>query len=521
MNQAATVLLDQVLGIWREVLECDSAELRADSNFFLNGGDSLQLTRVLVRIRERLGVELDVRDAVRFSTPEKMARCCVSASSRLAWNARPRQSGGVTVSPGADCYRCTDGQAALWLAEQLGGASGVYNTAVVLRLTGGLQIDALARALTLLLHQHEVLRTRFQFDVRQQQLLARVAPPQNVALHVVAMSQAAATRYLHELAARPFDFGGEWLWRFCLIETGPRAWSLLLCLHHCITDGWSGSVLLRQLSHAYDALLRDPGWQPAGADCEYRAYALQQPHLAETALCWWREYLAGADSLVSWPPTGNRRWPFSMSCEQETLSMQDIGRVQAMLHDTDARMSALLLTAVRLAIRSLTGVDELCIGMPANVRTTSAQESSIGYFVNLLVTRDRVDPGMGGLEALRKVQRSLGDALSHRMVSFPVLARLLKPAPLPSGNPWCDVLFAFQNVPFTQPAFAGLKCELEALTMPYGQHPLKVEFLCTPGEWICRMEYAGEVLTQTDIRKLLCGIRYQIAALAGMLERRS
>src|SRR5690606_28193466 len=99
-------------------------------------------------------------------------------------------------------------------------------------------------------------------------------------------------------------------------------------------------------------------------------------------------------------------------------------------------------------------------------------------------------------------RRSLAAALRYRTVPFPELVRHLQPANLPSGNPWCDILFAYQNLPPVRPSFAGLRTRLEALTLPYGQHPLKLEFLCDGTAYHCRVEYACEVLTRDAVRRL-------------------
>lgn len=366
----ATALLQQVLAIWQEVLGRTRGELAPDSNFFLSGGDSLQLTRVLVRVGERLGVELDLRDVAQFSTPGKMARCCVAATRQTSSRIPARVPRGAAESV-PDRFSCSEGQAALWLAEQVSGVA-LYNTAAVVHLTGDLQVPVLARALSFCLHRHEALNTRLEFDARSQRLASIVMPVPDVILDSVHLSPQEAFRYLRARAERPFDLASGPLWRFELVATGRDTWSLLLCLHHCITDGWSGSVLLRHLAEAYGALLVSPDWQPSGIEREFRGFCQQRP-VAETELRWWREQLLEADQLASWPRTGSARWPFAMACEELELSdklpsMQD-----------GITPAALALAALRLALWDLTGLDELCIGMPASARTNSAQEESIGY----------------------------------------------------------------------------------------------------------------------------------------------
>lgn len=533
VNAADAAGLDTVLAIWREVLESAAGELNADSNFFLCGGDSLDLMRVLVRVRERLGVSLDLRDVATFSTPRRMAQCCARVDAMLpnapglravATKAEPEtpptMSASTTIGLPAS-FVCSTGQHALWLAEQLGGGCGIYNTAVAIHFTGALREPLLARALSLLLRRHEVLRCSLRYQSRARQLVAHITAPCELRLRADLVAPDTAQQRLLDAAAQPFDLEHGPLWRVRLLRVGTQRWTLLLCLHHAVTDGWSGSVLLRDLAEAYTALLRNPAWQPQHVDSSFRRWCLQRPPTNEADIAWWRSYLAGADRLPSWPSTGPARWPFTMALEQCVLpgalqaSAQQVARAQRL------RPAALFLTALRLAVLDLSGLAEPCIGMPANVRDGSAQEAAVGYFVNLLVLRERIDRRRDPVDTARQVQHALDEALCRRTVPFAELARVLKPAPLPSGNPWCDILFAFQNLPPALPDFGDVEARIERLTLPHGQHPLKVEVLGGAEGYTCRVEYARECLGQSDARALLDAFRCQIAALVAGAARSS
>ncbi len=508
VSAEAANLLEGVLGIWREVLDCGDDTLEADSNFFLLGGDSLQLTRVLVRIRERFGVDLPLREVTRFSTPAKMARCCTNRQGCV-----PPASSRVQEPRDEASFPCTATQTALWLAEQCGDGGGVYNAAVLLHMRGNLRVPVLMRALRSLVERHEVLRGTLRFDTRERRLFAVVGvgvPPMPEPL---AMKADAARRYLTALAAQPFDLAAGPLWRCQLVAAGDGAWLLLICMHHSITDGWSGGVLLQHLAEAYEALLMDFTWKPPVEDREFRRFCRQQHPPPSEDLRWWRATLDGADALPTWPSTDGARWPFTMACEEQAIDAQLLMQVHVARKAAGVELSAFLFTALRLALRALTGLDDLCIGMPVNLRNASAQETSVGCFINLLVLRERIGSGKDGLALLRQVQHGLSEALCRRTMSLPELAQCLQPKRLPSGNAWCDALFVFQNVPDEPVAFTSLELAVETLTLP-AQYPLKVEFLPRGEACCCRIEYARAVLSPAGARDLQAAIRHQLAFLS-------
>lgn len=70
VHEARPVLERTIAALWREVLGCEPA---LDDNFFDAGGDSLRLLTVHVRLRERIGADVNVTDLFEHSTIRKLA----------------------------------------------------------------------------------------------------------------------------------------------------------------------------------------------------------------------------------------------------------------------------------------------------------------------------------------------------------------------------------------------------------------------------------------------------------------
>ena len=124
-------------------------------DFFDLGGHSLVATRIVSRVRKAFGLELPLYRL--FETPN-----IAELAGTLA-DLGPQGAGlGAPVAqPRGRPLPLSFAQERLWILDRLDPSSPVYNIPLPVRLTGPLEVPALAAALDTLARRHEVLRTRF------------------------------------------------------------------------------------------------------------------------------------------------------------------------------------------------------------------------------------------------------------------------------------------------------------------------------------------------------------------------
>jgi hypothetical protein len=109
--------------------------------------------------------------------------------------------------------------------------------------------------------------------------------------------QSAVDRASAEAAETPLDPTDGTPMALRLLRTGENTWVLLLVLHHSACDGWSVSLLLKELAALYGAAVRDePGTLPP-----VRCQPVESP--------------AGSWSRPTRPPTGGS---WSSGCASST-----------------------------------------------------------------------------------------------------------------------------------------------------------------------------------------------------------
>ncbi|HEY6659725.1 MAG TPA: amino acid adenylation domain-containing protein, partial [Pyrinomonadaceae bacterium] len=115
-----------------------------------------------------------------------------------------------------------------------------------------------------------------------------------------------------------------------------------------------------------------------------------------------------------------------------------------------------LLTAYLTLLYRHTGQDELIVGSPTSGRTDRQFQSVIGYFVNLLAIRARLEPDLTFQQFLTQVRETVRNAFEHQEYPFPLLVGDVCPDRDPSRTPVFQTTFVFEKAPlFSDPSLTA------------------------------------------------------------------
>ncbi|MFC6019994.1 amino acid adenylation domain-containing protein, partial [Plantactinospora solaniradicis] len=349
----ATPTEELLCGLFAEVLGVD--QVPADGSFFNLGGDSLLAMRVIARIRAVLDAEVSIGDLFTAPTVAEVARLIDGDHSvaQVALTRRERP----------EMLPLSFAQQRLWFLNRLAevGEGAAYNMPLALRLSGELNVLALEAALGDVADRHESLRTVFPQSegVACQRVVEGVAArPQLV---VVEATEDGLPSMVAELSGRGFDLSVDLPWRVWLLTVSPVESVLLIVAHHIAVDGWSMSVLGRDLGVAYAARRqgRAPGWEPLPV--QYADYSLWQrevlgdPENADSVisahLAYWRKTLADAPQELTLPM--DRPRPVVSSFRGANVSLAVGADVHAGLERVAQRGRATMFMVVHAALAVL------------------------------------------------------------------------------------------------------------------------------------------------------------------------
>ncbi len=445
-EQALCEVFAQVLGLDRVGVE---------DSFFDLGGHSLLATRLVSRIRVVLGVELPVRAVFECPTPALLAGALEGAEA-----ARPP----LVPVPRPERLPLSFAQQRLWFLEQFYGPNTVHNLPLAWRLSGRLDVVALAGALGDVVARHEPLRT--MFPVADGQPYQHIIPAgqararAEAGFTVTAAGRGELAGLVAAAAGYVFDLAAELPFRASLINLPGQEHVLVLLCHHTAADGWSLRLLLSDLAEAYQARCegRAPGWAPLPV--QYADYALWQRDLLGGAdgdggvlagqVQYWRQALAGLPDELTLPFDRPRPAEASRRGSLMLWQLADAS-LHAALADLAREHQASIFMVLHAGLAALlsrmgAGTD-IPLGAPVAGRTDEAVHDLVGYFVNTMVLRADLsgDPGFG--ELLGRVRETVLSAQARQDLPFERLVEVMNPVRSPARHPLFQVMLGEELIP--------------------------------------------------------------------------
>ncbi|MBD2812214.1 amino acid adenylation domain-containing protein [Xenorhabdus sp. Vera] len=504
--------------IWQELLGLK--RVGRHDHFFELGGHSLLAVQLVARIRQMLARELPLHKV--FAHPVLMM-----LAHTLTEIATTTQA-VIPVADRSQTLPLSFAQQRLWFLGQLDPcANQAYHLPAALRLTGSLNHHALTFALDSLVARHESLRTRFVsiegqpyqhinpadtgFSLSYQDL--RQIDP---ALHDKRVAELASLE-----TQTLFDFTQGPLVRGQLLQLTNEEHVLLLTLHHIITDGWSFSVLVRELGAFYSAALEGHDASLPVLPIQYTDYAVWQRDSRQEATLmaqrdFWRTQLEGIPVLLTLPTDRPRPSVQTYTGAQIAFSFDAplLASLKALgqRHNTTLFMN--VLSAWGIVLARLSGQDDIVVGTPGANRPHQELEGLIGFFVNTLALRIRFSDGLSVSDLLAQVREKALAAYAHQDLPFEQIVETLQPERSLSYSPIFQVMMTLNNTPAQKLVLPGL--QLTSIEQAYHSalFDLTLSLTETESALVGTLSYAADLFDSATIERMLGYLKNILTAMS-------
>ncbi|MFC9433145.1 condensation domain-containing protein [Nocardia sp. NPDC057030] len=503
-------LLELVTELWAQALEYPG--LSADDDFFACGGHSMLATRLTAELQETLGVPVRVRTLFENPTPGELTVHLRTANPNLdkmlqlvselgdlpvglAAALDDSEPSGTSVPNWPDTIvevPLLSGQRQLWLAEQADPGALTHTIPLVLDLSGPLRPDAFALAVNDVVAHQPGLRGTF---VEVEGLpVQRIHPHTGIDVPVLDLTklddaerEAELKRLEQEIAFTGFDITAYPLLRARVVRLDAQRHQAQLLFHHLVMDEVSMTLLMRELSTAYQARAAGHPPRPNRHEVDFGALALAEQDMlngpeGERLRRFWVRELAGAPELRI--PTDRPRGDkarFRGEFLERPTSIAGAAAVRELAAAGKTTPFAVFCAAVAVQLHRLSGQHDILIGIPTANRTQRGAEQLIGCFLNVVPLRLDLSGNPRFDELVQRVRAAVLRAYEHQQAPFADIVQLLQRPRVTGKHPIYQVTCELQLETWIPAQFAaGVDCDYRFLTHGTARYDMAFHGLLRP-----------------------------------------
>jgi amino acid adenylation domain-containing protein len=515
----------ELAGIWSDLLHANT--IGVHDNFFEIGGHSLSAMRLVSRIRQHFNIELPLLTI--FETPT-IAGLATQISSTQA-NASSRGESQIGAVERTGVIPASFSQERLWLFDQLQPGVSAYNVPVAVGVRGAFDVVALEQTIEAMVDRHEVLRTTFDsVDGRPVQVIAPFAPVGLPVVDLSALPEPHRSRQIdalvHAHAQRPFDLARGPVWRNAVVKAGPEEHVILWNQHHISTDGWSSGIFVREVSQSYSSFAAGLPSNLPPLTIQYADFSRWQRDWLDgdgkkEQTAYWKQRLDGAPSALALStdrprPLAQR---FRGGSESVTLPADLSKALTALAQEEKATTYIALLSALNVLLYLHTGQTDIVIGSPTAGRTQGQTEHLIGFFLNTLALRTRVNPDASFRDLLREVRAEVLGAFANQDVPFEHIVEALHVERDLSRPPLYQVMFNHQRASEERLAFGALQLAPMAPRATSSKFDLTLYTTESPTQIALRLVYNADLFESATIAAMLARFVVLLEAIAASPDR--
>ncbi|WP_217567113.1 type I polyketide synthase [Streptomyces sp. GbtcB7] len=463
------------------------------------GLDSLMLVRLRNAFARELGAELpaatvfsasDIRGLARALGEVLPERDTVAQAGERRPEAR-RPEAAVEV-PESELRPATRDVVRLLRSARPGMPDAAHAVGLALRLTTPTTRAALTDILTRLAGRHAALRTAIVTGAggehaRLLRVDRELARPVLRWTDVPGDDELDAADRLRRLLEPPFDLANPPLWRFELLDGGPRGQILAFGAHHAVNDLQSLLLVAGEL----DAELSGTSLGDAvtNRDIDLLIEAQQTDDTPGEGVTAWREAFQGSDRLDL---TLARPRPATRSYRAGSVS---VTIPDGLMERVSAAASGLAITPAAFCLGTLTVLlarmrqkERFVLAVPVDTRIHADAYDAVGFFGVPVPFPAEAGAGERIAQVLRRTDGRLDRVLAKGAMFSDVLSTLARQGLHRTNAPLVEVYFNYVR------SAAGRLADLEVLPAGTGYSDLDLMITMTPDAGRIRLDHNLDIL---------------------------
>jgi non-ribosomal peptide synthetase component F len=298
---------------------------------------------------------------------------------------------------------------------------------------------------------------------------------------------------------------------------------LVVVVHHIVWDGYSASILFKEMMALYEAYSQDLDSPLPALSKQYVDYALWQRAVqTESALAPDLAYfvgeLSGASPLLTLPYDGARPAVQTFKGAEESIHLEPAkeASLRALAHEEGATLFVTFMSALQVLLYRYSNQTDIVVGFPVSGRTEEEYAGLLGVFINTLALRCDLSGNPSFRALLGQARDKASGAIAHQALPFSQLVKALQPYRLAGVTPVFQVLLNWKVFSLNQETRCGLTVTHDDNNSGDALFDLTVEVTRTDSGLRCALIYNTDLFEAASMRRM-CG-HFQVL-LAGIVAQ--
>ena len=374
----------------------------------------------------------------------------------------------------------TAAQMRVYTAQIMSPDSLHYNLLAAFKVEE-LDVNRLEESINKLIVRHESLRT--SFENRNGQIVQIINEPKAIKLQQLDSDDTALFNTPFDLSSAP------------LLKVGYYDNTIMLVIHHIITDGESMTVLCKELNELYMG-------RELPETVQYGEFAVTDNYTEENEKYWLKEFSEEPATLDL--PTDFSR-PEKQSFNGTSISSQIDKELNDDILNKCKQLGitpyAYYMACYNILLSKYSNNEDICVGMPISGRSSKFL-NTIGMFVNTVVLRTNTEGNKSIRQLMQEVRTNSISAIDNQKYPYNELVKKLGISSS-NRNPLFDVMFAYQNE--TLPVIIFGDEEVQSLPVKIGGAKCDLNFNLVPTRNVISLsiEYNTDLFKEETINKFI------------------
>ena len=322
--------------------------------------------------------------------------------------------------------------------EEINPKTALYNIPLAILITGKVDIDILTKSLLILINHHESLRMTIIKDVMWYFQIK--APIKKINLREEKVDTIVELfKKMKQEAKIPFSFEGGQLFRCKFWYFEENLSYLQLTIHHCIADGYSINIIVKELLKIYEGLMLNTRFQLENKKMEYRDFVTAEREKFKSLKRPTIEYNTDCGII------NDKERPlfrtFNGKHKNYFLSLEIFSNLTKLAYNCKTNLYHVILCALQALLYRYNKAEQITIGILFANRELETK-NTIGYFSNTLVLNSRFSDYLTFNELILKNKDNFLELVENRNLPFSQLVKMTNVNRDPSRNPIFNILVA-------------------------------------------------------------------------------